>query len=281
MTKIRLAVATADDAARLLEIYRPYVLTTAITFEYEVPTLEEFRARIVSTLEKYPYLVAKLDDKIVGYAYTSAFKSRAAYQWAVETSIYIDLDYKGGGIGSMLYHKLEEITKQQNIINLNACITAGNPESIVFHEHFGYQKVAYFTKCGYKFNQWHDMIWMEKMLGEHPGKPAPVIPFGKLYKHLSIIKITMEVVEMGLFGKKKKTVDLQQVFKDKYKDINQIVNDANNELDLEIQISLLELAYDKYNDLLDLIDQGVDFDKAHFLSMQQDLKKQIDLLKGL
>lgn len=86
---------------------------------------------------------------------------------------------------------------------------------------------------------------------------------------------------MELFGKKKKTVDLQQVFKDKYKDINQIVNDANNELDLEIQISLLELAYDKYNDLLDLIDQGVDFDKAHFLSMQQDLKKQIDLLKGL
>ena len=86
---------------------------------------------------------------------------------------------------------------------------------------------------------------------------------------------------MGLFGKKKKTVDLQQLFKDKYKDINQIVNDANNELDLEIQISLLELAYDKYNDLLDLIDQGVDFDKAHFLSMQQDLKKQIDLLKGL
>ena len=86
---------------------------------------------------------------------------------------------------------------------------------------------------------------------------------------------------MGLFGKKKKTVDLQQVFKDKYKDINQIVNDANNELDLEIQTSLLELAYDKYNDLLDLIDQGVDFDKAHFLSMQQDLKKQIDLLKGL
>ena len=86
---------------------------------------------------------------------------------------------------------------------------------------------------------------------------------------------------MGFFGKKKKTVDLQQVFKDKYKDINQIVNDANNELDLEIQISLLELAYDKYNDLLDLIDQCVDFDKAHFLSMQQDLKKQIDLLKGL
>ena len=100
MTKIRLAVATADDAARLLEIYRPYVLTTAITFEYEVPTLEEFRARIVSTLEKYPYLVAKLDDKIVGYAYTSAFKSRAAYQWSQSLKVFPNLmefrDYAWG-----------------------------------------------------------------------------------------------------------------------------------------------------------------------------------------
>lgn len=85
---------------------------------------------------------------------------------------------------------------------------------------------------------------------------------------------------MGLFGKKKK-VDLDQVFKDTYKDINRIVSDANNELDLEIQVSLMELAYDKYNDLFELINQGVDYDKEHFLSMQQDLKKNIDLLKGL
>lgn len=85
---------------------------------------------------------------------------------------------------------------------------------------------------------------------------------------------------MGLFNRKK-SVDLNQVFKDKYKDINKIVSDANNELDLEIQISLMELAYDKYNDLLELIDQGVDYDKNHFLSMQEDLKKKISLLKGL
>lgn len=85
---------------------------------------------------------------------------------------------------------------------------------------------------------------------------------------------------MGLFNRKK-SVDLNQVFKDKYKDINKIVSNANNELDLEIQISLMELAYDKYNDLLELIDQGVDYDKNHFLSMQEDLKKKISLLKGL
>lgn len=86
---------------------------------------------------------------------------------------------------------------------------------------------------------------------------------------------------MGLFKKKKEKVDLGQVFKDKYKDINRTVQDANNEIDLEIQISLLELAYDKYNDLFELIDQGVDYDKDHFISLQADLKKQINLLKGL
>ena len=83
---------------------------------------------------------------------------------------------------------------------------------------------------------------------------------------------------MGLFKKKKEKVDLDQVFKDKYKDINRTVQDANNEIDLEIQISLLELAYDKYNDLFELIDQGVDYDKDHFISLQADLKKQINLL---
>ena len=86
---------------------------------------------------------------------------------------------------------------------------------------------------------------------------------------------------MGLFKKKKEKVDLDQVFKDKYKDINRTVQDANNEIDLEIQISLLELAYDKYNDLFELIDQGVDYDKDHFISLQADPKKQINLLKGL
>lgn len=186
MEKIEIVVAKKDDAKRLLEIYRPYVLNTAITFEYDVPTVAEFENRIMTTLEKYPYLVAQIDGKIVGYAYTSAFKSRAAYQWAVETSIYIDTAYQGKGIGTSLYHKLEEITKLQNIINMNACITANNPESIAFHERFGYQKTAYFNKCGYKFKQWYDVIWMEKMLGVHPDEPLSVIPFARLRQKLKI-----------------------------------------------------------------------------------------------
>ena len=168
------------DAARLLEIYRPYVEKTAISFEYKVPTLLEFEQRIKTTVAKYPYLVAKDGNQIVGYAYTSAFKQRAAYDWAVETSIYVDVNYCGQGIGSALYRELEKITKKQNIINMNACISSDNQDSISFHKKNGYRQVAYFSKCGYKFNKRHDMIWMEKFVGKHPDNPKPVISYCKL-----------------------------------------------------------------------------------------------------
>ena len=96
--EIVIRVAALDDAEELLEIYAPYVRETAITFEYEVPSPEEFRERIAHTLEKYPYLVAEHDGKIAGYAYVSPFKERAAYAWAVETSIYVDQNCKRMGI---------------------------------------------------------------------------------------------------------------------------------------------------------------------------------------
>ena len=109
MKELKIRIASAKDAAALLEIYAPYVKNTAITFEYEVPSLQEFERRIENILKKYPYLVAETDGKIVGYAYVSAFKERAAYDWAVETSIYIDKKLKRMGIGKKLYSVLEEI----------------------------------------------------------------------------------------------------------------------------------------------------------------------------
>ena len=172
--------ATEADASELLTIYAPYVTDTVITFEYTVPSVEEFPGRIKHTLSKYPYLVAVDDGVIVGYAYVSPFKGRAAYDWAVETSIYLKKDCKGKGLGTKLYLALEDVLKRQHILNLNACISYPNPESIGFHERFGYKTVAHFTQCGYKFAKWHDMIWMEKMIGEHTVNPEPVIPFPNL-----------------------------------------------------------------------------------------------------
>lgn len=188
MTNIRIRVATPDDAEALLALYAPYVTETAISFEYTVPSLDEFRARIERTLENYPYLVAEFRGVILGYAYTSPFVGRAAYAWSAETSIYIDKHCRHKGLGRALYDKLEAISHLQGLTNLYACI--GVPEtdddpyltrnSADFHAHLGYRFVGEFRRSGYKFNRWYHMIWMEKFIADHPQQPQPVRPFSQL-----------------------------------------------------------------------------------------------------
>ena len=179
MESCHVRIAGGEDAEKLLAIYAPYVENTAITFEYEVPSIEEFRERIEHTLSRYPYLVAERGGEILGYVYASAFKTRAAYAWAVETSIYIRTDAKHLGLGKLLYTALEGALKLQNITNVNACIAHPTvPDEYLtlnseqFHEHLGYRFVGRFTGCAYKFGRWYDMVWMEKLLGSHP-IPAP------------------------------------------------------------------------------------------------------------
>ncbi len=185
--EIDIRVARPEDAEELLAVYAPYVTKTAITFEYEVPGLEEFQERIRRTLQRYPYLVAQKDGELLGYAYTGAFVGRAAYDWSAEVSIYLKEDRRKMGIGRRLYQELERISKAQNITNLNACI--GYPEkedehltmnSIQFHAHMGYEMVGVFHKCGYKFGTWYNMAWMEKIIKEHEKSPEPVISFPEL-----------------------------------------------------------------------------------------------------
>ena len=163
-----------DDAEELLAIYAPYVEKTAITFEYKVPSVEEFKGRIAHVLEHFPYLKAVEAGKILGYAYVSPFKERAAYSWAVETSIYVDENVKHKGVGRKLHEALETVLKEQGILNMEACI--GYPEeedgyldknSARFHAHMGYRMVGEFKKCGYKFDRWYNMVWMEHIIGEH------------------------------------------------------------------------------------------------------------------
>ena len=182
--EVKIRQAKPEDAEALLAIYAPYVRDTAITFEYEAPSLEEFRARIRRVQERYPYLAAEADGVLVGYAYAGPFHARAAYDWAMETSIYVDRSKKRAGVGGRLYHALEESLKAQGILNLNACIAYPEREdehltrdSVAFHEKLGYRMVGRFHDCGYKFGRWYDMVWMEKLLGSHPADPAPVRPF--------------------------------------------------------------------------------------------------------
>jgi len=184
---ITMCMATKEDTEEILKIYAPYVKNTAISFEYDVPSVEEFAERIDKISKKYPYIVAINNIEIIGYAYASTFNERAAYDRCVETTIYMRQDCKGKGVGRKLYLALEEILKRQNVLNLYARIayTATEDETLTnastyFHERLGYKKVAHFTKCGYKFGKWYDVVCMEKIIGEHSANPKPFIPITEL-----------------------------------------------------------------------------------------------------
>nr|WP_314521044.1 GNAT family N-acetyltransferase [uncultured Campylobacter sp.] len=221
--RIKLRLATPQDAEALLEIYAPYVKQTAISFEYDVPGAAEFAERIEQTLQRYPYLLAYVSDEaaganderdenfkisasaagagneispvnkasnyasgaakqnganlivsakqggvnlkpdqILGYAYASVFKERAAYDWSAESSVYVSRNAHALGIGRLLYEALQRALKAQNIVDMNACIACGDDEylndaSVRFHERMGFRFVGRFERCAYKFGRWYDM----------------------------------------------------------------------------------------------------------------------------
>ena len=171
---ISIRFAKPEDAKELLKIYAYYVTDTAISFETEVPSEEEFKLRIEEVLKSYPFIVACKDDEILGYAYLHSFVGRKAYELSAETTIYLNPDKKKMGIGKKLYSVLENIAKAQNITNLYSCIGYVDKEdeylnnnSVQFHEHIGFRMVGKFENCGHKFGRWYHMVWMEKIIGEH------------------------------------------------------------------------------------------------------------------
>lgn len=181
MNNIEIRPVTEADAAELLAIYAPYVTDTFITYEYTVPSEEEFRERVRHTLQAYPYFAAVENGRIIGYAYASAFHPRRAYLWSAEATVYLAQRERGRGVGRLLYEALEAALKRQNIQNVNACIAYPNPESIAFHEKMGYRQVGKFTDCAYKLGQWLGMVWMEKALGQHENPPQAFIPYPKIF----------------------------------------------------------------------------------------------------
>ncbi|WP_081829922.1 GNAT family N-acetyltransferase [Butyrivibrio sp. NC2002] len=166
--------AKLNDAGRLLEIYAYYITDTAITFEEEIPSLEEFENRIKTISNEHPYIVLEDDGEIYGYAYASSFVGRSAYGKSCELTIYLDKDARKKGYGRILYSELEKELKELGYTNMYACI--GDPifedkyltkNSERFHEHLGFTKIGSFYKCGRKFGNWYNMIWMEKIIADH------------------------------------------------------------------------------------------------------------------
>lgn len=180
-------IAKEDDAEELLKIYSYYVKNTAITFEQKVPSLEEFSNRIKETLINYPYLVAIVDGKIIGYIYASRFRTRESYICSAATSIYIEKSYQRKGIGKKLYSELCNILLKQNITNVYA--GAADPieedeylthNSEYFHKSMGFEIVGKYNKCAIKFGKWYNLVEMEKIIGEHSNQQKDFIPFKSL-----------------------------------------------------------------------------------------------------
>lgn len=183
---MRIEKVREQDAPSLLEIYAPYVEKTAVSFEYEVPSVEEFAQRIRKISSRYPYIKAvDAGGEILGYAYAAPFKQRSAYDWSVETTVYVAQKHRRSGIGRTLYETLEKSLREMGVLNMNACIAVTDVpnayltnDSLYFHQKLGFRLVGTFHECGYKFGEWFDMLWMEKRIGEH-GANQPDVRFGE------------------------------------------------------------------------------------------------------
>lgn len=157
-------IARDADVPAILDIYAPYILSTTVTFEYDVPCLRSFSQRFYDITAQFPWLVWEEDGKILGYAYASAPFTRPAYAWCAEPSVYLAQDARGRGIGAKLYAALEAVLLDQGYHLLYALITGENDASLRFHQKQGYRFLAEFPACGYKFNRCLGVIWMEKRL---------------------------------------------------------------------------------------------------------------------
>ena len=155
-------IATEADVPQMLSIYAPYILNTTYTFEYDVPSEEDFLARFRAITEKFPWLVWEEEGRILGYAYGSLPFERAAYSWCAEDSVYLHPDAKGRGIGAKLLLTLEKILQLQGYQKIYAIITSENRVSLDFHRKNGYLFTASMDHCGYKFGRWLGVTWMEK-----------------------------------------------------------------------------------------------------------------------
>ncbi len=180
MAAVTLRPAAGDDAAAILDIYAPVVRDTAASFEVKPPSVTEMQARVQTILADYPWLVAERDGRILGYAYASRHRRRPAYQWVVETSIYVHPDARRQGLAARLYTALFDILQLQGLYKAYAVITLPGLSSVGLHESLGFRQFAVYKAVGFKLGAWRDVGWWERVLrpAQHP--PEAPIPFSVL-----------------------------------------------------------------------------------------------------
>ena len=178
-----LTVRLADperDAATIADIYAPSVIGGLASFEEVAPGATEMARRIRATLERTPWLVAELDDRVVGYAYAGPHHARPGYRWSVNISVYVADGFTGRGVGRGLYEELLSLLRRQRFVNAYAGITLPNPASAALHESIGMRRIGVYERVGYKLGAWHDVAWYGLRLADPAGQPPEPIPLPDL-----------------------------------------------------------------------------------------------------
>ena len=150
------------------------------SFELVPPTAAEMAARIAAALAWAPWLVLERSGEIAGYAYAVRHRDRAAYQWAVDVSVYVGEAHRGAGVGRALYARLFELLRAQGFYVAHAGISLPNPASVRLHEAFGFQPVGVYPAVGFKNGAWHDVGWWRLPLREPDPDPAPPRPLAEI-----------------------------------------------------------------------------------------------------
>ena len=180
MSKFIIREIENKDYERVLEIYAPYVRLTAITFEYNVPSLEEYIKRLNDIRKEFPCLVCEADGVVVGYAYAHKAYEKAAFGWDAEVTVYTDRSMTRKGVGTLLYDELIGILKKQNMVKAYALITGDNMRSKAFHEKYGFVLEGTLKKCGFKLGRWHDLDYYTLDIADQSYPPQMFIPYPKL-----------------------------------------------------------------------------------------------------
>jgi len=193
-------LATESDSNAILHIYTPFITNTSITFECQVPTIEEFRDRMTEIQGKYPWLVCEINNDVVGYAYASPFSEREAYNWSVDFSVYVSPQHHGKNIGKALYFALFELLKLQGYYNAYAIVTLPNTKSECLHKSFGFKEIGICKNVGYKLGNWHDTKWYGLKINEYtqaPAKPKSIDEICGMDEYKTIIDKAEQMIKIN------------------------------------------------------------------------------------
>lgn len=180
MSERKIRFATLEDAEAILSIYAEYIVNTGVTFEIEVPTIEQFRERMRRITEQFPWLVCVIDGEIAGYAYGSKHGERAAYRWSADLSVYISEKYHRRGIASALYRAVMDLLRLQGYYTVYAGVSTPNEKSEAFHSAFGFRNLGEFKNVGYKLGMWRGVAWYELPLAEYVAEPVETTAIGEI-----------------------------------------------------------------------------------------------------